>query len=533
MQPRFLATVAALVPIVASSANAGGGLEVFSSSFEDGSTCAWAATEPDVACERVFPSQIDDVLTNPGMGFANFHFGWWCNLPPVTFTPQECADRTRLHWPLNYPDAGTAYFRWTWADLEPVRGEIDFDLIDATLQSANLLGETLGFRVMTILEGGEGVPSWLLGPPWNVPGEDWDGTFWPDYRDPVFRAEHLRFISALGARYNGHPAMDHVDIGSVGCWGEWNTACLNGANGIFEVLHPANDAERQVILDAFSELIDHVLQAFPDTPVVMLGLDANPPSGETNWELLTMLHATGNGAGWRVDCWGDWGLWGPAWNHMEDLYPVMIANATAVDPEFPEVFQSAPIQLEVCGTMPQWWSLGWTVVPPDGEVYRTFQWALEQHASVLNAKFTEIPTDYVAAIDSLLRDNGYRLVVDRVSHRSQVEQGGPMTIATTWLNLGVAPPYNPRSVAYRLTNSTETRVLVSDADIRLWLPGTTTVVDTLTVPIDLPAGLYDVGVAVLDRNGTEPATLALEPLDLGIAGRQTDGWYPLSQVAVE
>ena len=23
------------------------------------------------------PKRIDEVLTNPGMGFASFHFGWW------------------------------------------------------------------------------------------------------------------------------------------------------------------------------------------------------------------------------------------------------------------------------------------------------------------------------------------------------------------------------------------------------------------------------------------------------------------------
>ena len=26
----------------------------------------------------VDPKRIDEVLTNPGMGFASFHFGWWC-----------------------------------------------------------------------------------------------------------------------------------------------------------------------------------------------------------------------------------------------------------------------------------------------------------------------------------------------------------------------------------------------------------------------------------------------------------------------
>ena len=30
-------------------------------------------------------------------------------------------DRVRAHWPENHPDSGTAYFRWTWAEIEPGR----------------------------------------------------------------------------------------------------------------------------------------------------------------------------------------------------------------------------------------------------------------------------------------------------------------------------------------------------------------------------------------------------------------------------
>ncbi|MGB9339854.1 MAG: hypothetical protein WCB63_11475, partial [Polyangiales bacterium] len=95
---------------------------------------------PEPGTVTVEPSRIDEVLTNPGMGFASFHFGWWCNLPPITYPPEHCADRVRKQWPENYPESGTAYFRWHWRDLEPKRGEIDFAMIDRAIQSANELG---------------------------------------------------------------------------------------------------------------------------------------------------------------------------------------------------------------------------------------------------------------------------------------------------------------------------------------------------------------------------------------------------------
>ena len=44
----------------------------------------------------------------------------------------------------------------------------------------------------------------------------------PVLDDPDVLAAHLDFIKRLGGRYDGHPDIDHVDIGTVGWWGEWH-----------------------------------------------------------------------------------------------------------------------------------------------------------------------------------------------------------------------------------------------------------------------------------------------------------------------
>ncbi|MBN2193408.1 MAG: DUF4832 domain-containing protein [Polyangiaceae bacterium] len=487
---------------------------------------AGAAGEGDVT---VHPDRIDEVLTNPGMGPANFHFGWWCNLPPVDFTPEDCAARTRENWPENHPDCGTAYFRWTWRELEPERGSIAFDLIDRALESANALDETLGFRVASIADDSVGIPDWLVS---ITPGEQRPSaggtTYWPDYRDPTYRAEHARFVAALAERYDGHPSVDHVDIGSVGCWGEWNTACLTDGAGLFGIYAPADAAAEQATVDAYTALIDAYLESFEQTPLVMLGLGGGGETGERD----VFVHAIAAGTGWRVDCWGDWGIFGDSWNHQIDSYPTLISQATAVLPGFPDTWQHAPVQLEVCDTLPGWADRGWTVTPPDGEIYRSFQWALEQHASVLNLKWTDIPEQYRGALDELLVHNGYRFVVDALSHPGERESGDPIEIASTWTNLGVAPLYLERTLAYRLRGDPRTLTFESAEDLREWLPGTTTVTDVFTLPADLPAGRYRLEVAILDRAGESPATAALPPLRLGIEGRGEDGWYDLSAVTV-
>ncbi len=477
----------------------------------------------------VHPSRIDDLLINPGMGLANFHFGWWCNLPPIDFAAEDCAARARENWPANHPDCGTAYFRWTWRELEPERGAIAFDLVDRALESANALDETLGFRVASIADDSIGIPDWLAS---ITPGQELPSaggaTYWPDYRDPTYQEEHARFVAALAERYDGHPAVDHVDIGSVGCWGEWNTACLTDGAGLFGIYAPADAAAEQAIVDAYTALIDAYVGSFERTPLVMLGLGGGVETGERD----VFVHAVAAGTGWRVDCWGDWGVFGDGWNHQIDSYPTMVSQATAVLPGFPDVWQHAPVQLEVCDTLPGWADRGWTATPPDGEVHRSFQWALDQHASVLNAKWTDIPEQYRGALDELLVHNGYRLVVDALSHEGELAPGEPISIMSTWTNLGVAPIYLARTLAYRLRGDVRTVTLESAEDVREWLPGTATVTDVFTLPGDLPAGFYRLEVAILDRAGEAPATAALPPLRLGIERRGDDGWYDLSEVNV-
>lgn len=483
-----------------------------------------AARAAEPGAVEVRPRRIDEVLTNPNMGFADFHMGWHCESP--TMTAEQCAAMRGHQWPKNYPATAVTYFRWHWDQLEPQQGKIDFHYIDQRIRAANLTGRTLAFRIMAIRENGAGIPAWLRE---QVKGVEVDGTFWPDYRDPVFQREHRRFIRAIGERYDNHPAVDHVDIGPVGCWGEWNTACAKKSTSLIEIYNPKSDAERDAIAAGYKEIIADYSDAFVSTPRVMLavGSDDDPRMVDI------MVFALERGAGWRVDCWGDWSYFSKNWSHHGMLYPKFMSNARRLFPQFDEVWKHAPIQLEVCGTLPQWKEKGWTTDAPEGEVYKTFQFALDQHAAVLNAKRTAIPDEYVPAMNDLLRRNGYRFVVDRLEHPRTVRRGGELQLRSTWSNLGVTPIYSQRTLAYRLKSGARSEQFKSDADVREWLPGTWEMQERLRLPDNLPAGQYQLEVALLDRPGFHPETDPLPPLQLGIASRGEDGWYGLSQIAVE
>ena len=484
--------------------------------------CASVATGADVVEAR--PKRIDDVLVNPNMGFADFHMGWHCE--DGATTAEQCAALRDRGWPKNYPRTAVTYFRWHWDQLEPQQGKIDFDYADRLLRASNLTGQTLAFRVMAIREGGAGIPAWLRA---QVKGVEVDGTFWPDYRDPIFQREHRRFVHALAQRYDDHPAVDHVDIGPVGCWGEWNTACTKKAASLIEIYNPSTDAERDAIAAAYKQVITDYADAFKTTPLVMLavGSDDDPRMVDI------MAHALRRGTGWRVDCWGDWRYFSTNWSHQDTLYPAFMKNARTAYPQFDDVWKHAPVQLEVCGTIQQWKERGWTANAPHGDVYKTFQFALERHAAVLNAKRSPVPDEYVPAMNDLLKRNGYRYVVDRVRHPRAARAGGELAVDVSWSNLGVTPSYTRRTVAYRLKTDAHAPEFRTDADVRKWLPGSWETTERFRLPKDLPAGSYRLEVAILDRAGRNPETKPLPPLRLGIAGRNEEGWYGLSEVVIE
>ena len=87
---------------------------------------------------------------------------------------------------------------------------------------------------------------------------EYEGTAFPiaDMDDPITLQRHLDFIKRLGERYDGHPDIAHVDIGSIGWWGEWH---LSGSQ-----------KNKMPSLENRTKVIDAYLAAFKKTPLLML-----------------------------------------------------------------------------------------------------------------------------------------------------------------------------------------------------------------------------------------------------------------------
>lgn len=426
----------------------------------------------------VTPAESDAVFANPGMGWQTFH---------------RFADEDRN---LEGIPSSSAYFRFYWRELEPVEGRINYAFFDSLLARAHKAGQKLSFRVMCVGTDGDSihVPLWLKEsgcPGFSFHYGDEKMTRWvPDMDHPRFKEAHYRFIRELGKRYDGHPDLDLVDIGTVGLWGEWHM----GGTGV-NVPSP----------ETRDEILDLWIKAFPRSPKAMLIGDAEG-----------MRRAVIAGCGWRADCLGDMGGFSKTWNHMDNLYRQQVELSGARD-----AWKTAPVAFESCWTMQKWSDEGW-------DIDYIFNYGLDLHASFLNNKSAKIPEGSLPRIEAFLRRLGYRFVLRKLEHAPEVRPGAPLDVALSWENTGVAPPYLDYRLAFRLTGEKDGRAVMLPTGISLrgWLPGAKDITVSPVLPRDLRKGTYTLSLAVLDPVRDEPA------VRLAIEGRAADGWYPLSTVTV-
>lgn len=463
--------------------------------------CASWAIAGEVGQEvKVVPVETDEILANPGMGWETFH-------------RTAKVDKSLPSW---IPST-VHYARWGWGELEPEPGRIDEGFLDGVLKETREAGQTLAFRVMCCSTTSRQPyhPAWLReigGRIVRTQREDGPSVEVPDLDDPKILAAHLDFIKRLGARYDGHPDITHVDLGSVGWWGEWHMS------GSKTIKMPSADTQKSIV--------DAYLAAFRKTPLLML-----IGGGEM------LRYATSKGAGWRADCLGDMGGFSRTWCHMRMAYPKELPDAGALD-----AWKAAPVAWETCWDMRKWVAEGWSL-------RFIFNYALALHGSCINNKSAPLPEaeNVRPELERFLRRLGYRLVVNELRHPAQVKSGGNLEIAARWQNTGSAPCYKPYRLAYRLTGADGGRhILVGGSTANRFLPGSVElfteqffrqpadlplgeaveVRDAMNLPADLAPGVYTLSIAVVGENDEVPV------VRLGIQGRDGDGWYPLSKLTV-
>ncbi len=446
----------------------------------------------------ILPAKTDAILANPGVGWQTFH-------------RTAKIDKSLPDW---IPST-VCYQRFSWRELEPARGKIDEVLLRRFLQQTKAAGQKGALRVMccSSTPGEPYHPTWLVEAGGKVVATryGWSRKLEvPDLDDRTTLAAHLDFIKRLGAILDGDKDLDHVDIGSVGWWGEWHMSDASNAS----MPTPKNQ----------KRIVDAYLTAFSNTPLLML---------VNGGEMLA--YATSKGAGWRADSLGDMGTFWKKWSHMRVAYPQWLTDAKVLD-----VWRQAPVAFETGGDMRVW-----AVARFDFRYI--FDYALALHASQINNKSASLPKSQKTRqeIRRFLRRLGYRFELIELRHPKQMAPGKMLTLHMRWRNTGSAPCYRRYHLAYRLTDrGGKSRVISSAITVERWMPGSVKpftpafmksppvlppgkivdVVDSVPISKNLAPGRYRLALAVVEEDANTPI------VQLGIAGRDPSGWYPLSSV---
>lgn len=443
---------------------------------------------------RVTPKEIDSVLVNPGIGFTTFQrFNGDTLNKGLGWTEGKPIDYQQFKGDLSnkdYPMTSIAYSRVYWRFLEPAKGKFNWSIIDEALKTAHERRQTLMLRVAPYGEGtskNNDVPGWYR----EMVGSknEWfaDSAGWRvDPEDARYAQYFGNMIAALGERYDGHPALEAVDLSIVGFWGEGRGASI------------LSQKTREALIDAYT---DH----FKKTPLITLLTDK-----KTQEYALSKANV-----GWRVDCLGDMGGFDKNWSHMFDYYPEGIINFGMQD-----AWKKGPVSLEVCWVMQKWKDEGW-------DINYIIDQLLKWHISSFNAKSSAVPKEWWPQVNRWLNTMGYRFVLRKFTYPKEILKGGKLSFTSWWENKGVAPLYKKDfALAIRIKNAQKTIIRTTDAEITNWLPGDNLYDNSINIPYDLPAGNYIIDIGIVDRQTNEPK------VNLAIEGRTADGWYHLGKINV-
>lgn len=433
----------------------------------------------------VYPSELKDYLTNPGMGWQEAHE---VNSPRI-------------------PES-TPYRRWNWADFNPARGVYDWGKIEALCGSAAANGGQCHFGIVMgsrPYQGNVVIPQWVQDEGAKVELRNFDGEegYDPDYANCVWLEAHDLFVNALREQYDGDPRIFAIDIRSYGRYGEWtgegleNEAMLHDEEARVHIIdtwvggsgsHACNNLDGSESTSSYSH------PGFQYTPVLY--------TFSWHWDIEWVMARSNPILGIRHDCLGPAGHQG---NVEKYIGSFTAHNATA------------PVAFEFC-----------SYANSQEELNNAIDLCRRTMCSVVHDNFAG--SGDTAAIRNMMFSVGYRYVLRSFSAPSQIGRGESMPLVMTWENVGTAPTYRNYGLLVALLDSNGAVVTSWEpqAYVRGWYPNSpVNIEETLTMPDSVPAGTYDLAVALTYPGTKTPA------LQVAVAGRDAAGYYHISTMEVK
>ncbi len=420
-------------------------------------------------------AEIEDIFRNPFQGWMAF---------------------ARTPWNEPRLPCSVAYFRLNWEELEPEEGRFNWKPIDDAADAWRKKGARIAFRIMTTNPHSRGTyasPKWLFDAGCKFSEYEEGGgdptkggarikRVEPDYSHPLYLSKHGAFLKALGARYDGDPRVEFMDVGSYGYWGEWHTP------------RAAGPEIRRQIVDAY-------LAAFRKTPLVMMSDDA---------EMLG--YALSKGTGYRRD-----GVGSP-WHEQNWIGSKKYAKVK----DFASAWERAPVIFEWYGNYEYLKSRRWSFD-------RAVKFMLDNHVTLINDNVGRVPDEERHQLERLARLAGYRFVLREVSHPARASRGTRLEIRMKWSHVGVGRLYRPHALTLYLLDAggKPAHQAKSAANPCRWLPGDHMAVERIEMPRSIAPGIYSVGLALVDPVSGLPA------IRLACDAPHAERLYTIGQVKVD
>ena len=174
-----------------------------------------------------------------------------------------------------YTETSLVYIDLTWRELEPERGQFNWDAVAEAnhLSRWRAEGKHAVLRFVCDLPGKEAhrdIPDWLYAETGD--GMDYDidygRGYCPNYANAVFREEHHRALREIGRYFseNWGAFVAYVEFGSLGHWGEWHVKYAEG------LPYLPNAAIRR-------EYVEDYVEAFPNARLLSRRSFQEMPAG--------------------------------------------------------------------------------------------------------------------------------------------------------------------------------------------------------------------------------------------------------------
>jgi hypothetical protein len=473
------------------------------------------ATAAGQTMVRVVPEETNAPLVNPCAGW-----GIWAGPRDWGFKNFSVADNTTA-----YPDDAPLFswlmLDWNWSDLEPREGEINWKDFDTVVQYWAARHKQIFVRLWVTDDAGwngdpgtNPIPDWL----WNkgMHHREYKGnggvTKWElDYADPTYKEIFLpalqKLLDSFAERYDkpGTPVI-FLQVMGYGHWADWGTWYSHYP-------WPSAHAQHEVL----SELMKLYIRIFKHIRLFEMGSGDWNPDWDTSLQDRLYRKA--------LDVAVDHGF-GLIWTGFIDGLSSWDRD------EMEQYWQTLPIIAE-----DDWDYLEIKDQKIHGTLDENLDGMLDYHATfahyyVRSTTYSRAMSDDRAHFERGLRSGGlgYRLVPTSLSWPSELPAGNLLVFRQTWVNRNVGRLYVQHPLKLYLTDSQGAEkfsAVDTSFDERSWVRGKDySLISVFNLKLEgsmiggvgprrknLPPGMYDVRIALVDAEGKPRIRLGIEGAD--------------------